>query len=177
MPQTPYVLTGVDVRRAADPESSRFKIIDSFKAPAIKHKTIDHTQGGGIGSVKYVLPVLEAFEPSFETFGPDLDALSSVGLVAGQTDTWVFSGAYLVRGKAKPVANRIIVTGTVAEIDEGTHSGAGSDKQKTSHAIHGVTHYERHIEGVEKIYWDVDEPAFRVNGVDVFADYRAALGI
>ncbi len=177
MPQAPYVLTGVDVRRAADPESSRVRIINSFAAPAIKNKTISHTHGGGIGSVDYVLPSLEAFAPSFETLGPDLDSLASVGLTSGATDTWVFAGAYLKRGATKPVASRIIVAGTVSEIDEGSHSAAGADKQVTKHSIHQVTHYERHIDGVEWIYWDVDEMVFRVNGTDRFAPYRAAIGL
>lgn len=177
MPQNPYVLTGVDVRRAADPDSSRVKIINSFTAPAIKNKTIAHTHGGGIGSVDFVLPTLEAFAPTFETMGPDLDSLSAVGLISGTTDTWVFAGAYVRRGAAKPVASRIIISGTVSEIDEGSHSAGGGDKQVTKHSIHNVTHYERHIDGKEWIYWDFDQMIFRVNGTDVFAGQRAALGI
>ncbi|WP_454919210.1 phage major tail tube protein [Xanthobacter sediminis] len=177
MPQAAYVLTGVDVRRAADPESSRIKIITQFNAPGIKNKTIDHAHGGGIGTVKYVLPVLEAFEPTFETMGPDLDSLSAVGLVTGNTDTWVFAGAYLLRGAVKPIASRIIIGGTIAEVDEGTHEGAGANKQMTKHAIHNVTHYERHIDGKQWIYWDVDEMVFAGPDGDMFAAQRAALGI
>lgn len=177
MPQAAYVLTGVDVRRAADPESSRVHIITKFTAPALKNKTIDHTHGGGIGGVKFVLPTMEAFEPGFETLGPDLDSLSAVGLVTGTTDTWIFAGAYLRRGATKPVASRIIIGGTIAEVDEGAHEGAGANKQETKHAIHNVTHYERHIDGKEWIYWDFAAMIYRVNGTDVFADQRGALGI
>lgn len=177
MPQAPYVLTGVDVRRVADPESSRIRIINSLTAPALKNKTIGHTHGGGIGAVEYVIPAMEAFAPTFETLGPDLDSLAAVGLITGSTDLWVFAGAYLKRGAAKPIASRIIIGGTVAEVDEGSHGAGGVDKQVTKHAIHSVTHYERHIEGKEWIYWDFDEMIFRVNGSDVFADQRAALGI
>lgn len=177
MPQSPFILTGVDVRRAADPDSSRVRIINSFNAPAIKNKTVAHTHGGGIGSVDYVLPSLEAFAPTFETMGPDLDSLSAVGLVAGTTDTWVFAGAYLQRGASKPIASRIIIGGTIAEIDEGQHEAGGGSKQVTKHSIHNVTHYERHIGGVERLYWDFDEMEFRVNGVSLFADQRSALGI
>lgn len=174
---SPYILTGVDVRRQSDPDSSRVQIIDTFKAPAIKRKTIEHAHGGGIGSVKYVLPTVEAFEPTFETFGPDLDAYASLGLMAGAADTWVFAGSYLQRGAAKPVSSRIILKGVVAEVDEGAHAGAGADKQKSTHALHEVTHYERWVDGKEWVFWDPGQLIFRINGVDLFAAYRAALGI
>lgn len=178
MPQSPYILTGVDVRRVDAPDSSRVDIIESFTAPAIKHKTISHTHGGGIGTVDYVLPVLEAFKPTFETVGPDFDSLAAVGLVTGNADMWVFAGSYLRRGVAKPIGSRIIIAGTVSEIDEGSHAGAGADKQKTKHVIDQVTHYERHVGGEEWIYWDIGEKIFRVKGRgDVFAPFRGALGI
>lgn len=177
MPQAAYVLTGVDVRRIADPESSRIHILNSFSAPAVKNKTISHTHGGGIGTVEYVLPLIEAFQPSFETLGPDLDSMAAVGLVTGNTDTWVFSGAYLRRGAAKPIASRIIIGGTIAELDEGAHNGAGEEKQVTKHAIRNVTHYERHIEGKQWLYWDIDQMIFRGPNGDLFAAQRAALGI
>lgn len=177
MPQQAYILTGVDVRRAADPESSRIKIIESLDVPAIKHKNVSHTHGGGVGTVDFVLPVLDAFTPGFSTFGPDLDSLAAVGLVSGQSDTWVFASAYQVRGEAKPVAARIIISGTIADVSEGTHEGGGTGKQSTKHQIQNVTHYERHIAGKEWIYWDFDEMIFRVNGTDRFADQRAALGV
>ncbi len=176
MPQQPYILTGVDVRRVSTGES-RVKIINSFSAPAIKQKTIAHTHGGGVGAVNYVLPSLEAFTPSFDTFGPDLDSLAAVGLLPGVNDQWVFAGAYQVRGATRPIASRIILTATVSEIDDGQHSAAGGDKQGVKHALHNVTHYERHIDGTEWIYWDIDEMVFRVNGTDRFADQRGALGI
>lgn len=178
MPQTPYILTAVDVRRIADPDSSRLNIINSFQAPAIRNKTIQHTHGGGNGDVKFVLPTFEAFEPTFDTFGPDLDSFAAVGLLTGTTDTWVFAGAYLQRGAPKPVSSRIIIGGTIAEIDEGQSSAAGADKQSTKHAIHGVTHYERWVGGKEWVYWDFYEPSStRINGVAIMAPTMAALGL
>lgn len=176
MPQNPYVLTAVDVRRQSQPDSSRLRIINQLTVPAIKNKTIAHTHGGGTGTVNYVLPMLEAFTPTFETFGPDLDSLAAVGLLSGNADSWIFAGAYLLRGASKPVGSRVIITGVVAEIDEGQHSAGGENKVSTKHAIHEVTHYERWIEGTEYFWWDIDE-GYRVMGRSVTGPVLSALGL
>lgn len=168
-----YQLTAVDVRRATDAGTSRATLITKLAMPGLTFVGSEHSPGGGVISVKYVQPRLEAIEPKFEVKGIDLDIFGGLGKV----DRWVFAGAYREKkpGGGRTVAARAIIEGAIAvwEPDESDPA----ELQGCNHTFAEVTHYEFILDDKELFYVDAWENVLRVNGVDMFADERRALGI
>lgn len=173
--QYPYIMEAIDVRRATQPDSSRRKIIKTMALPALTRMTAEMMAGGSIGKMNLSYPQIEALEPKFATFGPDLDILRNFGLAAGSPmDRWVFAGSMRVR-KGGVVPARAIIEGVVNtwEPDENTPG----ELMGCNHTLAEVSHYELIIDGEELFYFDDDENVARSGGVDWFAPTRRALGI
>lgn len=167
-----YLLSMVDVRRATQPSTSRAIIIPSLTMPALKLKTAAHDPGGGVGEVNYVMPRIEAPEPAFNAKGIDEEVFTGFG----EVDRWTFAGAYSKRGPggSRAVPGRSIIEGAVNgwEPDESDPA----EFQGCTHSFAEVTHYEFLLDGKELFYWDSWERVLRMNGVDLTAKYRQALG-
>lgn len=172
--QYPYILEACDVRRADQPETSRARIIDTMALPALTRKTTDHTAGGGVGTINYSWPQIDAPEPKFGTAGFDLDVLKKYGLAAGTNDRWVFAGSVRVPKKGE-LALRAIIEGVINSWEPDEFSVG--NLLKCNHTIVEVTHYELTIDREEMFYWDADENEARSGGVSWFAGTRRALGI
>lgn len=170
--QAIYLLTAVDVRRATGLGTSRANIMDSLVVPSVKFSTVSHNPGGGVMDTNYLLPRLEAPEPRFSTKGPDLDIFQGMG----QVDRWTLAGAYRRKspGGGVLVPARCIIEGAITgwEPDE----SSPTEFQGCNHTFAEVTHVELHLDGQELFYVDIEERVLRVNGVDLFADVRRALG-
>lgn len=170
-PQQPlYMLTAVDMRRATESGNSRATIIEKLALPDIKFQTANHDPAGGVGAVEFTQPRIEKLEPKFSVKGIDLDAFRGMGL----RERWSFAGA--LRDKktnlVKPM--RCTIEGAISEwspdeMKPGDFAGC-------NHQFSEVVHYEISIDGVEVIYWNFWERILRRNGIDLFADERAALG-
>ncbi|WP_394689059.1 phage major tail tube protein [Hoeflea sp.] len=168
--QTLYMLTAVDVRRAEVGGSSRATTIDKLTIPAINFMTAEHNPGGGVMSVNYALPRIEAPEPAFSVKGIDTDVFGGMGL----RDKWTFAGAYRDKKTNRAVPARGVIEGAVTnwepdESDPGEFQGC-------NHIFKEVTHFEFLLDGVELWYIDADERVMRRNGEDLFAADRLALG-
>jgi P2 family phage contractile tail tube protein len=174
--QYPYIMEAIDVRRATQPDSSRRRIIKSMALPALTRVTAEMMSGGSIAKLNLSFPQIEALEPKFSTFGPDLDVLKNFGLTPGNAmDRWVFAGSMRIRKSQDPVPVRATIEGVVNawEPDENTPT----ELMGCNHTLAEVTHYELVIDGVEMFYFDDDENEARSNGKSWFAATRRALGI
>lgn len=165
-----YMLTAVDVRRAEQNDTSRALIIEKLTLPAIKFAEAEHNPGGGVGQVGFILPRIEKVEPAFMVRGIDTDAFNGMGV----SSRWTFAGAYRNKKTGAVVPGRGIIEGAIRtwEPDE----SSPTDFQGCNYAFAEVTHYEFLLNGEEKWYWDFWEREIRRDGIDYFADERAALG-
>ena len=168
-----YQLTAVDVRRAEEAGTSRATTIDKLAMPGLTFAGADHTPGGGVLAVKFAMPRLDALEPKFGSKGLDLDVFRGLG----RTDRWIFAGAYREKkpGGGSTVGSRAIIEGAISTWEPDESDPAAF--QGCNHTFSEVTHYELVVNGVELFYIDFYENVLRVNGVDMFADDRRALGI
>lgn len=168
-----YQLTAVDVRRAAETGTSRANTIAKLALPGLTFAGAEHTPGGGVLAVKFAQPRLEAIEPKFEAKGLDLDVFRGLG----KPDRWIFAGAYREKkpGGGGVVGARAIIEGAISvwEPDESDPA----EFQGCNHTFTEVTHYEFVLDGIELFYVDFFENVLRVNGEDMFAEERRALGI
>lgn len=168
-----YQLSAVDVRRAQEAGTSRATTIAKLAMPGLSFVGSEHSPGGGVMAVKFTQPRLEALEPKFEAKGIDLDVFRGMG----QTDRWVFAGAYREKkpGGGGVVPARAIIEGAISAWEPDESDPA--EMQGCNHTFAEVTHYEFILNGVELFYVDFFENVIRMNGVDLFADDRKALGI
>lgn len=165
-----YLLTAVDVRRATQAGSSRPNLVSKLTLPPIKFVGADHNPGGGVMAVNFTMPRIEAVEPAFAVKGFDTDVFSGMGLV----DRWIFGGATRDKKTNKGAPARAVIEGAIVEWTPDEADPA--EFVGCSHAFREVTHYEFWLNGKELWYVDFWERILRVNGVDLFAEERQALG-
>lgn len=168
-----YQLTAVDVRRALETGTSRATTIAKLAMPGLKFVGSEHSPGGGVLAVNFAQPRLEAIEPKFEVKGLDLDVFRGLG----KPDRWIFAGAYREKkpGGGGVVGARAVIEGAISSWEPDESDPA--EFQGCNHTFTEVTHYEFVLDGRELFYIDFFENVLRVNGVDMFADERRALGI
>lgn len=165
-----YMLTAVDVRRATVAGSSRATTVAKLVLPPIKFATANHNPGGGVMSVDFSLPRIEPPEPAFTIKGIDADIFDGFGSV----DEWTFAAAYHDKTNNTKIPARAVIKGAISEWTPDESDPA--EFQGCNHAFREVTHYEFTLGGKELWYVDFWERVIRRNGVDLFADDRAALG-
>ncbi|MCF1502898.1 phage major tail tube protein [Afifella sp. H1R] len=166
-----YLLTAVDVRRAEQTDTSRVWTIDKITLPPIRFVEVEHTAGGGVGTVGFLMPRVEKIEPAFGVKGVDIDAFAGFG----QVDRWVFAGSYHDRRTGAKVGGRAVIEGAIRtwEPDE----SSPTEFQGCNYSFAEVTHYEFVLNGKEHWYWDNWERVCRSDGIDHFAAERRALGV
>lgn len=171
--QSIYQLTAVDVRRAEEAGTSRATTITKLTLPGLVFAGAEHSPGGSVMNVKFSQPRIEALEPKFEAKGLDLDVFRGLGT----QDRWVFASAYREKrpGGGAVVPARAIIEGAIStwEPDESDPT----EFQGCTHTFTDVTHYELTLGDKELFYVDFYERVLRVNGVDLYAEERQALGI
>ena len=166
-----YMLTGVDVRRAEETDTSRVWSIEKVTLAPINFVETDHSPGGGVGDVGWVQPRIEKVECGFAVKGIDVDAFRGMG----QRTRWVFAGAYRNKQTGIEVPGRAIIEGAIRtwEPDE----SSPTEFQGCNYSLAEVTHYEFLLNGKEHWYWDYWERVLRTDGTDHFAPTRLALGV
>ncbi len=164
----------VDVRRLDDPDDSRVLTITKMLLPPLKRKTVEHTAGGGVGTVKYVLPMIEAIEPTMSVKGLDRGTLAAFGFIPGQIGAWTMAAALRDTSTNKILPVRATVRGTLAEWNPGEHSPGES--LDCDHVFHEVTYYDLFVNNEEWFAWGVRPRIGRSFGVDWFGPYVNALG-
>ena len=141
--------------------------VDEVTLPKLTEKTDERVAAGMIGARKVGLRNLEAMEASMMSKSILPAFVSSFS----QASTWTLRRA-LVDMDGTTHAERVVLIGDVHSIDDGT-TKVGEAAQIT--ATMDVHHYERHIDGVELIYIDIDTSTWRINGVDQYAEIKNAI--
>ncbi|WP_018261366.1 phage major tail tube protein [Methylobacterium sp. WSM2598] len=175
MAQDILIIEEVDVRRADDGDDTRVFTLNKMALPPIKRKTAEHTAGGGIGTVNYSLPMADAIEPKFSVKGVDLDVLTKFGFSAGVNDKWTFAASLRNKRTNKLLPLRATIQGIVSEWTPGEHSPG--ELIDCDHAMTEVTYYELVVNNEQIFKWSFYTREWFSGGVDVFAEYRAALGV
>lgn len=168
------IIEEIDVRRADDPDDTRVLTITKMGIPKLTRKNAEHTPGGGVGTVNFVLPMLDAFEPAFSTKGLDTDTLAKFGLAAGQADKWTFAATVRNTRLNKVVPLRCTIRGIVSEWSPGENTPG--DLADCDLSIKEVTYVDLYIDSKELFAWGFYERIGRSGGVDWFAQYKTALG-
>ncbi|RVU13171.1 phage major tail tube protein [Methylobacterium oryzihabitans] len=174
MAQDILIIEEVDVRRADDPDDTRVLTVTKVGLPEIKRKEAEHTPGGGVGSVKFLLPMADSIEPKFSVKGLDLDVLRKYGFSAGQHDKWTFAASLRNKRTNKLVSVRSTIQGIVSTWSPGEHTPG--ELLDCDHTLAEVTYYDLVINGEEIFAWSFYGRYWRSGGIDLFAEYRNALG-
>ena len=165
----------VDVRRADDPNDSKVLTLTKLGLPKLVRKKAEHTPGGGVGSINFVMPQLDAFEPTFSTKGHDPQVLREFGFAAGQFDKWTFAATLRNTRTNKIVPMRATIQGLISEWSPGDHTPG--ELINCDHTFAEVSYTDLTIAGEEIYAWGFYERIGRSGGRDWFAPYRSALGV
>ncbi|BAQ50412.1 phage major tail tube protein [Methylobacterium aquaticum] len=174
MAQDILIIEEVDVRRADDPDDTRVFSINKMGLPSLKRKEAEHTPGGGVGTINFLLPMADAFEPKFAVKGLDLDVLRKFGFTAGVFDKWTFAASLRNKRTNKLVPVRTTIQGIVSEWAPGEHTPG--ELLDCDHTLKEVRYVDLVIDGEEIFAWSFYGRFWRSGGVDLFAEYRTALG-
>lgn len=146
--------------------------VSQVTLPKLTVKTEEH-RAGGMDAPAEIDMGLEKLEASWTMASVDADLLRRWGLAAGQSTPCVFRGALQSEdGTVKAVA--ATCRGTIREIDYGDWKPGEKAELK---AMMAVRHYRLEIDGETLHDVDVDNMVRIVDGTDVLAAQRAALGI
>ncbi|WP_137136610.1 phage major tail tube protein [Rhizobium sp. FKY42] len=162
------IMTMVDFRPSTAAEDSRSTILQKVVLGALKYKTVPHSSGGGVLDVEFFFPKLEAIQLGIMVNGFDKD------LMPGLQGSWTFAAA-MRNNKGKRVSVRMDVEGVITEWTP--DDAAPGDFKGCNSSIKQIEHLELHVDGEEWFYADNREGIIRVNGVDITAEDRAAIGI
>ena len=174
MAQDILIMEEVDVRRADVADDNRVLTITKMGISEIERKMAEHTPGGGVGSVEFMLPMINALSPKFSVKGLDLDVLRKFGFSAGQHDKWTFAGTLRNKMTRSLVPVRCTYQGIVSKWSPGEHTPG--ELIDCDHELKEVTYAELVIDGEEIYAWSFYGRFMRFGGFDVFAEYRNALG-
>lgn len=146
--------------------------IDSVTLPKLTRKVEEWRGGGMHGPVEIDLG-LEKLELSFKAGGFLEDAVIAFGGTTIGANQWRFAGAYQDDATGAVVAVEVVVAGRLREFDPG-EAKAGDDTEHT-HTI-SCAYYRLSAGGRDLIEIDMPGMVFRVDGRDVVADIRRAIG-
>jgi phage tail tube protein FII len=165
------ILTMMDVRLAERAGSSRPLKVSKITLPPVKFMTVNRNPGGGAMSVDINMPRIEPLAPGFDTYGPDDEIFSVLGL----KDRWTFGCSYKKHNTGVVIPARIIIEGVLNEWSMGDLNP--SETQTAAHMFSEVTHYEFSLDGVERFYADDEEIEIRQDGISLTAPHKRAAGL
>lgn len=146
--------------------------VPSLTLPKLAVKTDAYRAGGMAGEVDMDVG-LEKMEAAFVTNGVRRESLKFFGMADQTAFNGVFRGAFKgLKGAITPVV--ATVRGMLREVDPGDWKAG--DKAEIKHAI-SVTYYKLEIDGRTIYEIDMVNAVRVVDGVDVLAAERAALGL
>jgi P2 family phage contractile tail tube protein len=176
MPQDLLLMEEVDVRRADDPTGDTSKVLTITKMALVtpERKEAEHTPGGGVGTVNFLLPMLNALEPKFSVKGIDRDAIRGFGFVPGAFDKWTFAATLRNTRTNEVIPVRSTLRGLISTWAPGEHTPG--ELIDCDHTLKEVTYADLVVDGEELFAWGFYERIARSGGIDWFARYRNALG-
>lgn len=146
--------------------------LQEFTPPVLSKATEEFRGGGMVGPVKLNMG-LEAMDASFSLIAYDRNVLSLFGVVEGQQINCTAREALeSFDGQVKAVAH--VMRGHITKLDSGTKKpGEAAPLQ----AELSLSYYRLEHDGVVVQEIDLLNMIHVMNGVDILADQRAALGL
>jgi P2 family phage contractile tail tube protein len=146
--------------------------VASVTLPKLARKMEDWRGGGMDGTVKLDFGA-DAMEMAFAAGGHLVSALRQYGATSIGAVQLRFAGAYQSDSSGAYDAVEIVTRGRYSEIDRGDGKTGESGEHKYTYQ---VSYYKESINGETVIEIDVLNNVFIVNGFDVLAAQRAAMG-
>jgi len=146
--------------------------IESVTLPKLTRK-VEEWRGGGMNGPIEVDLGHEKLEMTFNAGGLLKVGIAAFGATTHNANQWRWMGAYDDES-GTIMAVEVHVSGRLRELDMG-EAQAGEETSHT-HAI-SVSYYKLVIDGVDTIEIDVPGMVFKVEGVDLYAQVRRAIGL
>ena len=139
--------------------------------PKLTIKT-EEFRGGGMDTPASIDMGMEKLEASFSIVEFDPDVLRQFGLVSGNNVQVTLRGALVDDHNTTPMV--ISLRGMFTEVDMGNFKAGDLSTMKCTIACR---YYSLDIGGQKVIEIDVDNMVRNINGTDVLAEMRSALGV
>ncbi|UYO50341.1 phage major tail tube protein [Rhodopseudomonas palustris] len=158
-----------------DPTKSKHLTITELKLPNLEEVFVKHTPGGGRGSVKLGMNLLNELEPTFKLAGWDPDLLSAFGL--GSKIRKIYTAYGVIRDKrtGAPLEAKAIIEARLGKID--AEAFKRGELQGHDYALNEVMHYELWFKDKRKFCFDFFTNEWEVDGVKEFASENSILRI
>lgn len=153
--------------------NSYMGVVDEVKLPKLSRKMEDFQGGGMVAPVEIDLGN-EKLELEFTGGGFIEDVIKQYGATKASAVLLRFAGAYQRDDTGDVKAVEIVVRGRHKEIDPGDAKVADKGKFSVKSAL---SYYKLTVDGVTIIEIDVLNFIFNVNGVDMLAAQRKAIGL
>lgn len=141
--------------------------------PKLSRKTEDYRSGGMPGAIEIDLGQ-EKIVLEWTCGGIVKDVLQQYGTLKHDGAQVRFAGAYQAEDASKPDSIEIVVRGRHKEIDFGNAKAGDDSSFKISTTC---SYYKLSINGETIIEIDMVNMIFKVNGTDLLADLRSAIGL
>ncbi len=148
-------------------------LVESIKLPKLSKKMEAWRGGGMLGEVEIDLG-LEKLELEQEIGGFCLDAYKQFGVTTIDGVMLRFAGSYQRDDTGAVQAVEVVVRGRHKEIDPGDSKSGDKGKTVVKSAL---TYYKLTVDGKEVLEIDILSFIYKVDGNDVLAEHRKAIGL
>lgn len=148
-------------------------VVEELKLPKLARK-MEAFRGGGMDGEVDIDLGQEKLEIEQTLGGFVADAYKAYGVTKANGVLLRFAGAYQRDDTGAVQAVEVVVRGRHAEIDPG--SAKGGDKNTTT-VKSSLTYYKLTVDGKDLVEIDIPGFLFKVNGVDMLAEQRKAIGL
>jgi len=157
-----------------DPTASKHLTISELQLPTLQEMYQDHHPGGSRVAIEVGLGI-EKLTASFSLAGMDPDLYAKFGVNNRTVNVYTALGSLRDKRTGTVSQAKAIMRGKLGQIEQdGFQRG---NLVGHNYGINEILHYELHIGGVEKLFWDFFTQELRQNGVAQNADERRALGL
>lgn len=146
--------------------------LTEFKLPTLTRKVEEYRAGGMAGPIDVDMGQ-EKIEAEWKCGGLMRDVLRQYGAITHNAVQLRFCGSYQREDSGEVDAVEIVIHGRHTEIDSGTGK-AGDDTEFSVKTT--ASYYKLSINGRTEIEIDMVGMIFIVNGVDLLAKHRTAIG-
>ena len=157
-----------------DPTASKHLTLSELQLPNLQEIFADHHAGGSLVGIE--VPVgIEKMVASFKLLGEDPELMGQFGLSGRGSKRYTAYGVIRSRRTGNAIQSKAIMEGRLGKV-EGEAFKRG-EARSHDYGINGIVHYELHIGGQEKLYWDFFTAEWRVDGVRQNADEARMLNL
>lgn len=146
----------------AEPDKSEFLTIRSVKLPMLQEKTTEHSGGGAMAGLRIGMKMLEVLELTFSLRGYNLDVMNK--LMIGERQKYTMLGNVRDLKSDREFPSKAVIQGILTKVDLAEFQR--DEGLSTDYQVDQVVHYELHIDGREKYYFNyfAGPLGYRVDG-------------